>query len=265
MPLDPLPDVQASPPQIATTTATFVVLLAQIPPARALWHMQRFLLGRFGLHTMPGLRFHKMLGSGYEGGFGLRPSFTRHGVMAFFADDDSARAFLASDFVDGYRQRASEFFYAVLTPVTSRGSWSGFSPDLPAQGPLPRTLSAAAPVAALTRGSINLLRAPRFWSKAAPAQAAVEHAPGCRLAVGLGEAPLLRQATFSLWDSVAAMDAYARRGAHLAAIQATHQHQLFTESMFVRFLQRDVQGTWKGRRYGAAAGQNVTDAGAARG
>ncbi len=222
----------------------FVVLLAKIPAAHALWHTQRFLFGRFGLSRVAGLRFRKVLGSGYEGGFGLRPSFTRHGVMAFFADEACARAFLAGRFVEGYRRHAAELFCAVLTPVSSRGSWNDFTLDLPAQ-----TLPADMPVAALTRGSINPLRAPLFWSKAAPAQAAVEHAPGCQLAVGLGEAPFLRQATFSLWDSVAAMDAYARRGAHLAAIKASHQQGFFTESMFVRFVPRHVHGTWKGRHY----------------
>ncbi len=245
MPRDPLPDADVRAPHAPAGALPFVVLLAQIPASDALWHTQRFLLGRYGLRKVAGLRFHKVLGSGYEGGFGLRPSFTRHGVMAFFADDACARAFLAGSFVAGYRKHASELFCAVLTPVSSRGSWNGFTLDLPA-----RTLPADMAVAALTRGSINPLRAPLFWRKAAPAQAAVEHAPGCQLAVGLGEAPFLRQATFSLWDSVAAMDAYARRGAHLAAIKASHEQGFFTESMFVRFVPRHLHGVWRGRRYG---------------
>lgn len=222
-----------------------LVLLVAIPARHALWHAQRFLLGRFALSRVPGLRMRQVLGSGYEGGFGLRPSFTRHGLMGFFADETCARAFLAGDFVAGYRRRASELFCAVLTPVSCRGRWSGFTLDLPTQ-----TLAPDTPVAALTRGSIHPLRAPLFWSKAAPAQAAVENAPGCQLAVGLGEAPLLRQATFSLWDSVAAMDAYARHGAHLAAIKASQQQGYFTESMFLRCVPRQVHGTWKGKHYG---------------
>lgn len=222
-----------------------LVLLVAIPARHALWHAQRFLLGRFALSRVPGVRMRKVLGSGHEGGFGLRPSFTRHGLMGVFADEACARAFLAGDFVAGYQRRANELFCAVLTPVSCRGSWSGFTLDLPAQPLAPDT-----PVAALTRGSIHPLRAPLFWSKAAPAQAAVEHAPGCQLAVGLGEAPLFRQATFSLWDSVAAMDAYARRGAHQEAIKASHQQGFFTESMFMRCVPRYVHGTWKGKHYG---------------
>jgi spheroidene monooxygenase len=68
--------------------------------------------------------------------------------------------------------------------------------------------------------------------------------------VGLGEAPLLRQATFSLWRDEHAMNAYARTGAHQEAIRAAWQHQFFSESMFVRFAPGSMQGMWKGRGYG---------------
>jgi heme-degrading monooxygenase HmoA len=70
-----------------------------------------------------------------------------------------------------------------------------------------------------------------------------------QLAVGLGEAPFLRQATFSIWDSVADMNAYARSGSHLEAIQAAQQHGYFSESMFARFVLLRVQGQWRGKRY----------------
>jgi spheroidene monooxygenase len=69
------------------------------------------------------------------------------------------------------------------------------------------------------------------------------------LAVGLGEAPLLRQATFTIWDSVADMNAYARTGAHLQAIQSAAKHGYFSESMFARFVPLQVQGQWQGNSY----------------
>jgi hypothetical protein len=78
----------------------------------------------------------------------------------------------------------------------------------------------------------------------------LEAAEGCRLAVGLGEAPLLRQATFSIWDSVEAMNAYARQGAHQAAIEASMRGAYFSESMFVRFVPSQLQGRWMGRALG---------------
>jgi hypothetical protein len=73
------------------------------------------------------------------------------------------------------------------------------------------------------------------------------HTDGCLISAGVGEAPILRQATFTIWESQAAMDAYARSGAHLAAIKSAMQGQYFSESMFVRFQPFDATGTWKGR------------------
>jgi hypothetical protein len=69
--------------------------------------------------------------------------------------------------------------------------------------------------------------------------------------VGLGEAPLLRQATFSLWDDQAAMDAYARQGAHAGALAGAWREGWFSEWMFVRFAPIAIEGQWHGRRFGS--------------
>ena len=105
------------------------------------------------------------------------------------------------------------------------------------------------PVAALTRASIKFSKAPAFWRHAPPSQTALEGVDGCQLAVGLGEAPFFRQATFSIWDNVSDMNAYARTGSHLAAIQAAQKNGYFSESMFARFVPLKVQGQWMGKHY----------------
>jgi spheroidene monooxygenase len=63
----------------------------------------------------------------------------------------------------------------------------------------------------------------------------------------------LRQATFSLWRDTAAMNDYARSGAHQQAIQRAYGGGYFSETMFVRFLPLQVQGVWQGRTYGLDA------------
>jgi spheroidene monooxygenase len=228
----------------AVSAETVVVILADIAAGARLWGYARFLSGRYVLPRVPGLRFARVLGSGHDGGFGLRPSFTRQGLLAAFADQPSAARFLSSPFVEDYRGRSRECLTAVLRAYSSRGSWGGeklaIAAGVPADGP----------VVALTRASIRPGRAIEFWRKAPPAERSLARAEGCLLAAGLGEAPLLRQATFSLWESVAAMDAYARTGAHLAAIRASHAGGYFSESMFVRFAPLALSGTWKGRAHG---------------
>lgn len=191
--------------------------------------------------SVPGLVFLKLLGSGAGGGFTLAPSFSHQGLFASFDSDRAADDFLASRYVDFYRDNADQFCAVRLTPYAVRGAWAGTTP-LVAAAPAP----SHGPIAALTRGSVRLQAAARFWTYAPRAQASLQHAPGCLLAAGLGEAPLLRQATFSVWENTSAMDAYARSGAHGDAIAATYRHGFFSESLFARFIPLRIEGAWNG-------------------
>jgi spheroidene monooxygenase len=71
--------------------------------------------------------------------------------------------------------------------------------------------------------------------------------------MGLGEVPLVRQCTFSLWQDTAAMLAYAQQGAHQVASAAAYKHQFFSESMFVRMQVLQMAGVWQGRSFDAPA------------
>jgi spheroidene monooxygenase len=222
-----------------------VLVLLQARPGATPWLLGRLVRGPSALAGTPGLRFARLLGSGAEGGFGLRPGLDRGGLFALFDDEAQADDFLQrSPLVAAYREHAAELLTAKLRATSCRGSWSGMSMAVTAQA------DPAAPVAALTRASIRPARAWAFWRHAAPSQFALADAPGCRLAAGLGEAPLLRQATFSVWDDLAAMDAYARHGPHQRAIAAAAREGYFSESMFVRFLPLALQGRWQGRDHG---------------
>ncbi len=234
-------DATASPAPASTEVA--VLALADFEPAARLWGWSRFVLGRSAARRSPGLRFVKVLGSGEGGGFGASPSASIQGLFCAFDDDASAEAFLAAAGpFDAWRRRARQHFSVKLRAFSSRGSWSGKRFEIAAEPPR------EGPIAALTRASIRPTRALRFWRMEPAAERDLEAAHGCLLAAGVGEAPLLRQATFSVWESVAAMDAYARTGAHRAAIRASAEGAFFSEAAFVRFVPYDARGTWRGRR-----------------
>jgi heme-degrading monooxygenase HmoA len=221
-----------------------VLLLADIVQSSRWWGWLRIVQGSAALRNVPGLLFAKLLGSGHEGGFGLKPSASRQGLFALFESAQTADDFVAhAQWVQKYQQRSAEFCCVKLQTWSCRGTWDGFSLSATATEP---TLG---PVAALTRASIKLSKASAFWRHAPPSERALEGVQGCQLAVGLGEAPLLRQATFTIWDSVADMNAYARTGAHLQAIQSAAKHGYFAESMFARFVPLQVQGQWQGKSY----------------
>lgn len=246
-PAETLKRVSAAPPSsaIALSQEVAVLVLIDVRPEALVWGWSRYVLGRWPLRHLKGLRFSRQLGSGFDGGFGLRPSRTRQGLFLVFEDEARADDFLhASPVMAGYRRHARELCCLKLRAYSSRGSWGGMSLAVAADAP------ANGPMAALTRASIRPGRALRFWRLAPPSQDALALARGCRLAVGLGEAPLVRQATFSVWDSVPAMNDYARSGAHQEAIRASQREGFFSESMFVRFVVLSMTGQWKGKNHG---------------
>jgi hypothetical protein len=222
-----------------------VLVLIDLAPGSLVWGWSRIVFGGWLLRGVEGLCFSRALGSGQDGGFGLKPSATRQGLFLLFGDEAAADRFLAdSPVLAAYRRHAREICTAKLRAVSSRGRWSGEGIDVTADS------DPAGPVAALTRASIKPGRAWSFWRHSPASEQSLEQAAGCRLAVGLGEAPVLRQATFSIWDSQAQMDAYARQGAHLQAIEASRREGYFSESMFVRFKILQLSGAFKGRHHG---------------
>lgn len=221
------------------------LILADIEPGSKLWGYSRFVIGRFSVRKVPGLKFHKVLGSGYDGGFGLKPSTTRQGLLCAFANENDADNFLyKSPVAIAYQAHSREYLSVKLHPFSVKGTWAGNKLVATRDGPL-----LGHPIAALTRASIRPSKASTFWSKAPPSEVSLANTHGCLLASGVGEAPYLRQATFSVWESVAHMDAYARTGAHLEAIKASMKGDYFSESMFVRFVPQELRGTYKGKTY----------------
>jgi spheroidene monooxygenase len=232
-----------------------VVLLADFLRQHQGWSWLRLVAGSTPYKDVPGLTMVKVMGSGHGGGFSLRPSATHQGLICTFSHLDLALKFLDSPAVQAYRSRARECWLGVLSVQSARGHW-----DKQAwQSSTPESLGSQVdneqapqtPFAVLTRASIVPTKAMAFWRYAPAAQADLGQAPGCLLAMGLGEAPLVRQCTFSLWQDTAAMLAYAHQGAHQVASAAAYKHQFFSESLFVRMQVLQMAGVWQGRSFDA--------------
>lgn len=221
------------------------VLLVNHQLRHRAWAWLQLVRGVAALAGTPGLRFAKVMGSGQDGGFGLRPSATHQALVTLFDTRAQAEAFVDGPRVQAYRERAQDWWSGVLAITSSRGSWDGCTWDASPSEALAGELPASLGMAALTRASIRPGKITPFWRLAPPAQRDLARAPGCELAMGLGEAPLLRQCTFSLWRDEAAMTAYAHSGAHGQAVKAAHRHDFFSESMFVRMRVLRQAGHWQ--------------------
>ncbi len=213
---------------------------ARIPQAITFMASQRRALRR-----CPDLAFWKLLGTGSGRTFTLADSDPLHwGLLTVWPDRASAARFEQHRVVRQWSRIATESLRAELEPISSRGSWSGQEPFVCTASVTPTSGA----VAAITRARIKT-RHLRTFAAAVPQVAAdLSHDPNLLFSVGIGEAPIGLQGTFSIWTSAAAISQFAyRRPAHAAVIDQTHRVQWYAEELFARFHVRRIEGTYFGK------------------
>jgi hypothetical protein len=130
-----------------------------------------------------------------------------------------------------------------LQPIAVHGSWSKKEPfsDLKKID----SKSWDGPVAAVTRARIKWRMNRKFWRAVPPVNESLKKAPGLIAAIGIGEAPIGLQGTFSIWESGASLRDFAYKSrAHQEAIEATERIGWYSEEMFSRFAVIDESGDW---------------------
>jgi len=223
----------------------------RIPPAAVPAAAARMALDRRHLARTPGLRFAKSLGTGTGRTFTVRDADPRRwALLAAWDSAAAARGFAAtSPVVAAWARLAEETCRLDLAPLAARGRWSGRTPfgDPVALGAPPRPDGPGGPVAALTRARLAPTRALAFWRAVPPVSAELARAPGLRVALGVGEAPVGLQGTFSVWDDAAALRRFAYGSAeHRQVVARTRTEGWYAEELFARFAVLAGTGTLGG-------------------
>ena len=212
---------------------------ARIPAA-----LLRMAVDRRPLRHVPGLRFAKLLGTGDGRTFTVRDADPFHWGLLTVWDGAAAHDAFATGAPTSlaWDRLAAERLTVTMAPLASRGRWSGRTPF---GDPAPRRTDG--PVAALTRARLRLRKAPSFWRAVPPVSADLATSPGLRLAVGIGEAPVGLQGTFSLWDGARDLVDFAhRRAAHADVVERTAREGWYVEELFARLEVRSIEGTFAG-------------------
>ena len=236
MPFRRLLPIEASQP-----VATFTVF--RFAPARRWWALGQ--MGRSALlrASPEGLTFGKMMGSG-RGGFSMVPDFSQYALLGVWHSQAAAETFFASSLYQDHAARAAETYTLQLLPTQSHGLWDGANPFTP----VTKIDETPLPVVVLTRANIRFSRLPEFWRNVPKAQQAVKQSAGLLFSVGVGELPLVQQATVSIWQNAEAVKRFAyQQTFHKDIVQMTRRRDWYSEDLFARFVPVAVTGTYHGR------------------
>jgi hypothetical protein len=222
------------------------LMLARYPWRNSYGALADMGLNRSLLRNVSGLRFWKLLGSARGLAFGAwNPR--RYGLFSVWESPAALDAFERdSPVLAAYRRRTDELWTVRLRPISWHGAWGGIDPFADATPATPLAPDAG-PLAILTRATIRPLRVRAFRAAARQVNAELAQRPGLLAAIGLGEAPLFIQATFSLWASPRAVRDFAYTApAHIAAMRRKETEDWYSEELFARFQPIASYGTWDG-------------------
>ncbi len=204
-------------------------------------------LDRRTVRSLPGLQFAKLLGTGSGRTFTPRDADPHHwGVLACWADEAGPHRLTSSRVGRSWERIATESALWLMRPLASRGRWAGREPF-----GRPTPIRWDGPVAAITRGRVRLRLWRTFWSAVPPVALAAHTHGGLTFALGIGEAPIGLQGTFSTWSDRAALIDFAhRRAPHRRVIEQTAELGWYSEDLFARFALLDAQGRFAGKSVG---------------
>ncbi len=185
--------------------------------------------------------FAKMLGSGAKTGFSHFPNLGVYSLLAVWANENTAEQFFKNN--SWYKDCAvtsSNLFTIYMQTCGVHGKWEGKTPFNKVINQL-----ADRPLAVLTRATIRPSRLFRFWQFVHPVSRSLQQSKNKIFAIGVGELPLIQQATFSIWENIKALEEFAySSGLHSQVVQLTRKENWYQEDLFARFHPYKTRGNW---------------------
>lgn len=196
------------------------------------------------LARTPGLRFWRLLGTGAGDRMTLSADLRRWALLAIWDSPADGQRFIDDHEISRrWSALGSERYDLTMAPLRARGRWGRAHFAIRGGAAEP-----GEPIAVLTRAAVRPTRLLPFWRSAGPVGTAVTAHPALLASVGIGDVPVLRQATFSVWDSLDGVRDYAyRQAAHRDVVARTREEDWYSSELFARFRPLGSRGTWNGR------------------
>jgi hypothetical protein len=194
-------------------------------------------INKIQLKRLPGISFIKMLGTGKGESFTPKDADpTRWGILVTVSENQISN--LDKSFViRSWQKICKKEYRVILKPISSHGFWSRKQPFSAEK------FDWSTKIAAVTRARIVWRKNFIFWRAVPPVTESLHQSPGLLNAIGIGEAPIGLQGTFSVWKDAASLRDFAYKGkAHSEAIKATSAQQWYSEELFARFAVIEERG-----------------------
>lgn len=198
---------------------------------------------RLSMRKLPGLTFYKLMGTGSGKTFTVRDADLNHWcVLSVWETQEDSLAYLTSKPARQWRKIALTEANIELEPLSAKGTWAKKSPF---GNPVPEKWDGL--TAALTRASIKPRWWREFWRSVPPVSADLNSTSGLITSLGIGEAPIGLQGTFSIWETNESITAFSsKQKPHAAVIARTHETGWYSEELFARFKVTKLSGTFAG-------------------
>ena len=205
-------------------------------------------LGLIQLKNVSGLSFYKILGSGAKNGFSAIPNFGTYVLLCVWESENQAETFFAeNNFFKEYQERSSENMTVYMHSAEVHGTWDEGQPFQKNA-----ELAMDKPIIVLTRARIRFRKLLSFWSRVGSVSQSLENYEGLVLSIGVGEWPLIQQATLSIWKTQKEMTDYAYKNPkHREVVMLTRKLNWYKEEMFARFVPYKFVGIWEGKNASA--------------
>ena len=198
---------------------------------------------RISMRNLPGLTFSKLLGTGSGKTFTVRDADLHHWcVLSVWETYDQSLSYLDSKPAKQWQRIAASQANIELEPLSAKGTWAKKTPF---GNPAPEKWDGL--TAALTRASIKPRWWREFWRSVPPVSKDLNASAGLITSLGIGEAPIGLQGTFSIWESNESITAFSsKQKPHAAVIARTHETGWYSEELFARFKVTKLSGNFAG-------------------
>ena len=182
------------------------------------------------LISSSGLKFIKLFGTGSKEGFSLIPDFSSYVMITSWKNDHFRKKFFdGNNIINEIISRSSKRVeIKKIDPYNFKGSWNGINP-------FKNTSSYRRKDHCNYKARVKFNKLINFIINTSLASKSIKSRDGAEFYKGIGELPIIEQATISIWKSEQSMKDYAYSDKnHLKILNKARQDKWYSEELFVR-------------------------------